>query len=35
MGDSVNTDVIIHAKHLINTDPDELARYAFSVMAPG
>jgi 3-isopropylmalate/(R)-2-methylmalate dehydratase small subunit len=34
MGDDVNTDVIIPGKYLIHTDPDELAKYAFSVMGP-
>jgi 3-isopropylmalate/(R)-2-methylmalate dehydratase small subunit len=34
MGDDVNTDVIIPAKYLIYTDPEELAKYAFSVMGP-
>jgi 3-isopropylmalate/(R)-2-methylmalate dehydratase small subunit len=34
MGDDVNTDVIIPAKYLIHTDPEELAKYAFSVMGP-
>lgn len=34
MGDDINTDVIIPGKYLIFTDPDELAKYAFSVMGP-
>ena len=34
MGDDVNTDVIIPGKYLIHTDPEELAKYAFSVMGP-
>ena len=34
MGDDINTDVIIPAKYLIYTDPDELAKYAFCVMGP-
>ena len=34
MGNDVNTDVIIPGKYLIYTDPDELAKYAFSVMGP-
>jgi 3-isopropylmalate/(R)-2-methylmalate dehydratase small subunit len=34
MGDNVNTDVIIPAKYLIYTDPEELAKYVFSVMGP-
>lgn len=34
MGDNINTDVIIPAKYLIYTDPDELAKYVFSVMGP-
>ena len=34
MGDDINTDVIIAGKYLIYTEPDELAKYAFSVMGP-
>lgn len=34
MGNNVNTDVIIPAKYLIYTDPEELAKCAFSVMGP-
>ena len=34
MGNNINTDVIIPGKYLMYTDPDELAKYAFSVMGP-
>jgi 3-isopropylmalate/(R)-2-methylmalate dehydratase small subunit len=35
IGDDVNTDVIIPAKYLIHTEPEELAKYAFSPMGNG